>query len=431
VTRQNPQIGLRMQDDGIPLPSWIPQLSGASYAMYSQAGVHTLKMGRKNADILVGLPSSVQRNYNAAETKGVDRKTLKFRRRVKNEKKKHYSMYVKGFVLDTVMDVMPSSQGGAIPQEWTEAGGWKDAPDTDPPDEFWRTLVADRGRDGRNPPVYYSRACRESFLKGGLLSGSVSTTDLINNERCSVVAQFCRRVQAVIWNRSLIITNSGTLGLASKTVQKGDKICILYGCSVPVVLRQSKKKADHEVEQEREEDNFYLMKVYGSHWKKRVIRVKELREDWRKEREEWRKRQADQKSDQKSDQRSRSKIEKTDEARESDQNRDQKVTFRIALKYGRRWRKIIRLRKELASWLAEWRRKRARPPRISSEPDTTETDETSDVNETKGSDDGGNYFYYKSLGECYIHGMMDGEAIAEQNRSEGEDKKLAQVFELR
>jgi hypothetical protein len=35
--------------------------------------------------------------------------------------------------------------------------------------------------------------------------------------------------------------------------------------------------------------------------------------------------------------------------------------------------------------------------------------------------------YYESLGECYIHGMMDGEAIAVQN-NEG---LSTQIFELR
>ena len=38
-----------------------------------------------------------------------------------------------------------------------------------------------------------------------------------------------------------------------------------------------------------------------------------------------------------------------------------------------------------------------------------------------------NWCYYKLLGECYLHGMMDGEAMAYQNQ-----KGLrAQVFEIR
>lgn len=292
--------------DNMPLPSWIPQLSGAAYAMYSQAGVHELKMGRKNADTLVGLPpsnQSLQRNYNAAQTKVVDRKTLKFRKR---SEMKHYSMYVKGFILDIVDEVQPSSQGGAIPREWAKAAGWRNAPESDPPDDFWRTLVADRGRDGRNPPVYYSRACKESFFKGGLSSGSVNTTDLINNERCSVVAQFCRRVQAVIWNRSLIkTTQTGRLGLASQNVQGGDFVCILYGCSVPVILRY-KKKDEGEIDLEVAEDVRHWQYEIFTRYLKNYQRIKsfqakrdteklkyaewdkKMREEWRND-DEWRK----------------------------------------------------------------------------------------------------------------------------------------------
>jgi hypothetical protein len=273
----------KSQDDPVPLPSWIPQLSGASYAMYPHAGIHTLKMDRKNADTLVGLPSLTQRNYNAAETKGIDMKVLKFRKR---PSMKHYSMYVKGFVLDTVEKVENSSQGGSIPEEWATAGGWPKAPKSAPPDEFWRTLVADRGRDGKNPPVYYARACKESFMKGGLIGGSVNTTDLINNERCSVVAQFCRRVQAVIWNRSLIKTKTKKLGLVGKNVRPGDLVCILYGCSVPVILRKSDPKSREEIEMEIEEELRHLKTETFSGWKKitkrtKVFQGKRGRERWK------------------------------------------------------------------------------------------------------------------------------------------------------
>ena len=234
------------------LPTWIPELTGAAFAMLPHAGAHTLKMARKNSDSLVGFPSLTQRNYNAAETKRLNPTTLKFRKRPSMGK---YSMYVQGFVLDKIKDIQDSSQSGSIPKTWADVAGWTHIEKKPPPDEFWRTLVADRGRDGRNPPVYYSRACQESFLKGGHESGSVNTTDLINNERCSVVAQFCRRVQSVIWNRSLVMTTSERLGLVGRNVEKGDLICILYGCSVPVVLRKSKeRKSEEEIDQEINEE---------------------------------------------------------------------------------------------------------------------------------------------------------------------------------
>lgn len=258
----------------LPLPSWIPQLSGAPYAMYPQAGIAGIKMSRKNADSLVGLPSLTQRNYAAAETKNVDMKTLKFRKRLEFD---HFSMYVKGFVLDTIADVQPLARNGQIPQEWAELAGWPGA-QGNPPDEFWRTLVANRGKDGKNPPVYYSRACRESFTKGGYIGGAVNTTDLINYERNSVVAQFCRRVQAVTWNRALVKTNKGRLGLVGKNVQSGDLVCILYGCSVPVVLRKSDRKSDTVFKQEMEWELKFLTQTLVNDYRLYRERMKMLKQ---------------------------------------------------------------------------------------------------------------------------------------------------------
>jgi hypothetical protein len=53
---------------------------------------------------------------------------------------------------------------------------------------------------------------------------------------------FLKRVREVIWNRKFFLTERerrGELyGMAPQAALKGDIICILFGCSVPVVLRQ-------------------------------------------------------------------------------------------------------------------------------------------------------------------------------------------------
>jgi hypothetical protein len=186
-------------------------------------------------------------------------KTLQFRKRARLG---HYSLYAKGCRFDKVEKVAQVSQAGAIPASWLELAGWSKAIRSrgpyedpgDPPDEFWRTIVADRGMNDRNPPYYYMRACKETIMKGGLRSNAVDTGALIHNERNSIVAEFCRRVQAVIWNRALIKTRSGALGLASERVKVGDWICIIYGCTVPVILRKEGWKKKRELEDEKIED---------------------------------------------------------------------------------------------------------------------------------------------------------------------------------
>ncbi|KAL9078909.1 MAG: hypothetical protein Q9157_002165 [Trypethelium eluteriae] len=348
--------------DEMSMPSWIPQLSKASYGMDTKPGVEGMKMGRKNADPLVGLPTLTHRNYKAAETKGLDMKSFRFRKRelelenvvstqtgrnliktaepsgidndanvqnasqpytspavheqdaadelqqgqqleqggkecngengtaqgkepsktstrLKNESRtqlKYFSMYVKGFILDEIQDVQPSSQNGSIPSEWAEFAGWRNT-QGDPPDRFWRTLVADRGRDGKNPPVYYSRACKESFNKGSFQSGTVDTNGLISNERNSVVAQFCRRVQAAIWNRALVRTKHGKLGLVSKNVQAGDLVCILYGCSVPVILRKNGPKNPGVLDIEMEWELKYLAERAAGYYSNHLVKREKFR----------------------------------------------------------------------------------------------------------------------------------------------------------
>lgn len=63
----------------------------------------------------------------------------------------------------------------------------------------------------------------------------------------SIATEFLHRVQSVVWDRMLVLTegrkgSKQLLALVPKEAEQGDLICILYGCSVPVVLRRSKKR---------------------------------------------------------------------------------------------------------------------------------------------------------------------------------------------
>jgi hypothetical protein len=422
-------IDVEQKPHELCLPSWIPRLSKASYGMDRGPGIDGLRMGRKNADSLVGLPNLTHRNYNAAETKSLDRKVFRFRKRVPTEDSEkgadagkssqpttsqlassfaaqenetqeeaieaassassqanggsrnhyqskshataqtkgvqkvallpklsspaepnnaqrshpqpasssaiqakdaqavllpnarreaanstktgssersidsklvptafksplqssqpnlnHFSLFVKGFVLDTIAKLQPSSQSGSIPTAWAHFAGWGEMRDT-PPEHFWRTLVADRGSDGKNPPVYYSRACQESFRKGNTTSGVVDTTGLIDHERNSVVAQFCRRVQAAIWNRALMKTEAGRLGLAAANVKEHDLVCILYGCSVPVILRKHGPKNSDDIKNEMKWELKFLANYVGASYKSRLGRRRLFREKREKDKE--------------------------------------------------------------------------------------------------------------------------------------------------
>lgn len=348
------------------LPSWVPQLSGAPFEMMPQAGMTAKKMGRKNADPLVGLPI-LQRNYDACEGKYIDRKVLRFRKRTG-----HYSLYVKGFILDTVDEVEVPSQGGGIPEEWLRLAGWNDSTtgDSDAPEEFWRTLVADRGKDERNPPMYYAKACKESVTKGGIQSGSVNTSNLINNERNSIVAQFCRRVQAVIWNRRLMKTHRTFLGLGNKHVQVGDKVCILYGCSVPVLLRET-AKTQEDIEADDKEDADHATDMMTEVVRRQIHAKRSRKRKW------------------------------------AELNEDKKDDVR---KDFAEWKIKMKDHHEVERAHDEWMKKaRALPMK-------------------KSLQDEGRKFHYEFIGECYLHGMMDGEAIQVFN---DEPHTRERIFEIR
>jgi hypothetical protein len=243
------------------IPSWIPSVRGAAYGRQEDDG----KMTRINANTLVGIPP--QRFYMAAGSRVVTDK-LRFEHGVTNFSNfedligTHYhSLFVEGFVLDVVEKTEPASQGGNIPQEWHKLARRHQRKSfkivTKLPEDFWRTLVGDRDPVGNNAPRFYPRLilhALKSVEQGNMGQfRDFYTQTSINDSDCKVAVDALRRVQSVIWNRRLMITRDPSrarLGLVPKAARKGDLICILYGCSVPVLLRKFEKTED-EINDER------------------------------------------------------------------------------------------------------------------------------------------------------------------------------------
>ena len=214
--------------DGQIKPSWLLTTEKTAFGIRPDKNY-----SRKNADTLVGTPGLGKRNYNASKSTTIipgPGSAWRF-----GTGAEAYSMFVEGLIIDEVHKKGPYAPDGIILNEWLAAGGWDDHT-AEPPDQFWRTLVADRGPNGLNPPTFYPRACkaaRNQSVKGS----HISTSTLVHYGKSTIVAKFARRVQEVIWMRRLITTERELLGLAPQETKKRDLICILYGCSVPVVLR--------------------------------------------------------------------------------------------------------------------------------------------------------------------------------------------------
>lgn len=215
------------------LPSWIPRLSDKAYGLCND---NTYR--RINADPLVGSPGSGRRHYNAfPNTKA----------RLKSLGSTDTSLTVSGFVFDKIRYKQLPAIGGVIPSQWLIAGGW-DNTSTYPRDHFWRTLVGNRDTHGQKPPPHWKIACRDAFSRRPA-GGALNTGEILTYECPSATKDFVERVQHMVWGRRMVIlcqskdpsrndSPEKSLGLAPSKCKKGDLVCILSGCSVPVLLRK-------------------------------------------------------------------------------------------------------------------------------------------------------------------------------------------------
>ncbi|CZT04791.1 uncharacterized protein RCO7_10711 [Rhynchosporium graminicola] len=217
------------------LPTWIrPVPSNLQLPFDSNISERT------DADSLVGIPN--HKWYNAAK----DTKADAYFVSNPSSLHKRQSLTVEGFCLDTISRLGQRASEGFIFYEWLQLGGCKLGEEDYVPDPFWRTLVADRGPDGSNAPSWYHRALLYC-LADKTPNGDINTNKLIATFEAgsNLVVEFLQRVQSVIWNRKFLVTQDHKLiGLAPMAARQGDMVCILYGCSVPVVLKKKEKDGD-------------------------------------------------------------------------------------------------------------------------------------------------------------------------------------------
>jgi hypothetical protein len=267
------------------MPTWIPSIEGHVYG--EPLGVFE---GRKNADSLVGgVERQYQQHYRASKDLQPEVTFRKSKEKMTdngNEVMEDHpssqnsevdegeptdsatraemlprprlnkfdgTLHVKGFKLDTIVRLSGRVLNGVIPHEAFEYAGWpKKSKDStypeDAPERLWRTLVADRGPDGTNAPTWYRRACREC-LNHTNTNGDLNTNefkDLGLDDTPRTMKLFLERVRGVVWCRKFFLTGITSTekrgkhyGLAPSGARENDIICILFGCSVPVVLRES------------------------------------------------------------------------------------------------------------------------------------------------------------------------------------------------
>lgn len=241
----------------VDLPSWIQFAEDSAWGK----GEDRFN-GRKAADSLVGLPDD--HNYNASG-QGYTYKRPVFHfpesavclapavpggtPRLPPLVVHDMSLLVQGVTIGTVSYRTDPFPDGIITKDCLEKLGWSFDSGTNEiaevPDQLWQTLVADRGPQGARTLPWYKVACQDA-LRYLSNNGHINIERILRRKDLggeqSIVKAYLERVQAVTWNRSFI--EGGTpncddhvVGFAPPKTENGDVIAILYGCSVPVILR--------------------------------------------------------------------------------------------------------------------------------------------------------------------------------------------------
>jgi len=160
-------------------------------------------------------------------------------------------LLVKGFKLAKIKHISARNTGGVILRESLEMGSWegiKNNPRV--PDKIWRTLVADRDPDGQTPPTWYQRACLRCLeIADNFNNGDLNVGELLQGQS-EMLRKYLIRVRNITWNRRFFTAKTfeyskenqeDLFGLGPPGTEVGDSVYILFGCSVPVILRGSPK----------------------------------------------------------------------------------------------------------------------------------------------------------------------------------------------
>ena len=209
------------------LPSWIRSRSEHAFRVLDD-----IRYCRVNADGLAVLTLTGQTLYSTSG-KGCILKAVQAG--IINLSRESPSLAVKGFELGMVDVIAPPAMNGVLPKEWREIGEHRNTRKVSK-DWFWRTLVADRSSTGSACPPWYNLA--SEHVLGNSDGLDLDTRRLMFESPPGIAFDFLNRVQSVIWGRRLAVLDQGYLVMGPRACELGDRVCILYGCLVPVILRQ-------------------------------------------------------------------------------------------------------------------------------------------------------------------------------------------------
>ncbi|KAF2711624.1 hypothetical protein K504DRAFT_480599 [Pleomassaria siparia CBS 279.74] len=214
----------------VMLPSWIQTVDDSAYGR----GEDFPKFAKPETASWVYLVRAITTPLAPISPSGSKGPTKQVRLQNKGPKQ-DILLLAGGLLIGTVTWSSDPIPDGVIPQRCLKKMGWSNEKGEEirkAPSELWRTLVADREPNGGQ----VSTACLYCLLNR-TPNGHINTKALLEkneySDQPSIVQDYLECVQAVTWNWD------GLVGLGPPKAQSGDVIVILYGCSVPVILRPS------------------------------------------------------------------------------------------------------------------------------------------------------------------------------------------------
>lgn len=246
-------------------PSWLASLDELPYGSpedHDGLGVATTR--RVNGDGLVDMPAIYDASCGMKPEASFGPMVKKRRQANRGVTSAHSQtrqeetldlpvLLVEGIELGTITDLSTRVADGLISRDALELVGIPfnkgcDALHTLPDAmvrQVWRTLVCDRDADRKPAPTRFGLAFKHLF-KRLLLSRGLDTVEILEegDEVDPNTREFVQRVHNMTFNRRIFVSNinkfqENLLGLVPKQARIGDTIALLFGNSVPVVLRSS------------------------------------------------------------------------------------------------------------------------------------------------------------------------------------------------
>lgn len=119
-------------------------------------------------------------------------------------------------------------------------------------DALWKTLVGTRDLTGNTAPEDYKclldgfsseNFTMEKFYSpnAAFMIGGQRLESYFRRNKTNLNTDAMERAERFGWSRRLITTTNGFVGIAPEPSQPGDLVCVMLGCSVPIVLRPQKE----------------------------------------------------------------------------------------------------------------------------------------------------------------------------------------------